>query len=119
MTSQLDIFRIETLKRKKYQTPLLFSTDDQQQIDDFEFRKYSKSDESVVTPSASQSSHADSEISLVSVHHTYKSVVEDNRSIKRIWEQVRLTDLEEDMKKNEDHFRATSYFHAVFINYIR
>jgi hypothetical protein len=117
MTSQLDSFRIETLKRKKYQTPLQFSNADQQQIDDFEFRKYSKLDESVVTPSASQSSCTDSEVS--SVHHTYKSVVEDNRSIKRIWEQVRLADLEEDMKKNEDHFRATSYFHAVFINYIR
>jgi hypothetical protein len=104
---------------KKYQFPSSFTIFDEQSLISLERKKYSVGFSSITvttdTPpqSLSQSSNPSS------VQSVYPIVVEDNRIIKRKWERVRLVDFEEEMLGDKEHFRSTSYFYAVFVNYLR
>jgi hypothetical protein len=103
---------------KKYQFPSTFTSFDEQILRRLEAKKYSSpisSNSLSSTPSQSLSQGSNNS----SVLDAYPIVVEDNRLIKRQWERVRLVDFEEEMLVDKEHFRATSYFYAVFVNYLR
>jgi hypothetical protein len=122
--SKEDDLRVDFLLRKKYRTPLDFTSTDQVSLEYHQRRKYGSDSSdscepivSVNTPPERFSVTSGSNVS--SVQSVYSNVVEDNRSIKRKWASVRLSDLEKEMEGNHSHFRAVSFYYAVFVNFIR
>jgi hypothetical protein len=123
MDGTSDDSRVDFLLKKKYLSPLEFTSADQESLDFHQRRKYSvvsspstNTDVLVETP---QDRTLGTSGSVSSVQSVYSNVVEDNRSIKRKWESVRLSDLEKEMESNHSHFRSASLYYAVFVNFIR
>lgn len=105
---------------KKYQFPLTFNSTDEQILTRLESQKYA----TIHSPQLPRNDFCSDNVGFErstpsSVLSTYSMVVQDNRLIKRQWERVRLVDLEDEMKNDEEHFKATSFFYAVFVNYLR
>jgi hypothetical protein len=124
--SNEDDLRVDFLLKKKYQTPLEFTLSDQATLDFHQKRKYSTVSSPITESSVNVQTPQDKERTLSfpgstgsSVQSVYSNVVEDNRTIKRKWASVRLSDLEKEMEGNHSHFRAVSYYYAVFVNFIR
>jgi hypothetical protein len=114
---------VDFLLKKKYLTPLEFTSSDQGSLDFHQRRKYSvvsspltDTDVFVETP---QDRRLVTSGSVSSVQSVYSNIVEDNRTIKRKWESVRLSDLEKEMETNHSHFKSVSLYYAVFVNFIR
>lgn len=121
--SNEDDVRADFLLRKKYQTPLDFTSADQVSLEFHQRRKYLSDcppiSEPIVNLHNTPPLSITSESTVSSVQSVYSNVVEDNRTIKRKWASVRLADLEKEMEGNHSHFRAVSFYYAVFVNFIR
>ncbi len=117
-----NIRKLKKLKLKQYQSPQLLTVEDKLSIEALEKLKYSRNivapSGSSATPSPTGGTSSDSGTSGGSARSNYSVLVAENRLWKDSYSSKKLSDYDDEMDKNLDHFRAAASFRAPFLLFI-